>query len=36
MVENIYITDLIAPEALQQIQDAFCAMSHIAAGISMA
>ena len=34
MVENIYITDLIAPEALQQIQDAFCAMSHIAAGIA--
>ena len=34
MDENIYITDLIAPEVLQQIQDAFCAMSNIAAGIA--
>lgn len=34
MDEELYITDLIDVETLQQIQDAFCEMSNIAAGIS--
>lgn len=34
MEEEIYITDLIDAETLQKMQDAFCEMTNIAAGIS--